>query len=219
LKRFFYFLCALVVAACSDDAGMPVASRLDEASLPGVYAGVFPCDGCPGIETTLWLRSDSRFFFRQHYPADESREASNAYSLGRWSALVDEDAIELVGEGPRRVFTRTDADTLDMRTGSTLEHRLTRKPTTTDFTETVRLTGVMQMQGNGPSFSECLTGYLVPVSQRGDFSRFRHQYRSAVGRGKPAFVEFDGRFSWSDEHALQSLTIERFVTIKVNGSC
>jgi hypothetical protein len=68
--------------------------------LPGTYAGVFPCEGCPGIASTLWLRSDGRFFFRQRYPADNAREAMDAYSLGRWSSIADDRAIELRGAGP-----------------------------------------------------------------------------------------------------------------------
>ena len=219
-QRLLCFLCVLLaVVACSDDSEQPATAGLDVAALPGVYAGVFPCDACAGIDVTLWLRADNRFFFRQRYPADDVHEASNAYSFGRWAARSGEGAIELQGEGPRRIFESLDAATLRMRTVSELEHRLTRQPATTDFTETVRLAGVMQMPASGPSFSECLTGYVVPVSQRGDYARFRHQYRSAGGRGKPVFVEFDGRFSWSTDHELQSLTIERFITIKVDGSC
>jgi len=165
------------------------------------------------------LRSDGRFFLRQHYPAGEAREASNAYSLGRWSALVDEGVIELVGEGPRRTFEGAGAETLLLRTHSALEHRLTRQPAITEFTDTIRVTGVMQIQGDGASFSECLTGYVIPVSKRGEFARFQHQYRSVIARGKPAFVEFNGRFSWSAEDSPQSLTIEKFVTIRADGTC
>ncbi|MDA0705319.1 MAG: hypothetical protein O2907_10090 [Proteobacteria bacterium] len=52
-----------------------------------------------------------------------------------------------------------------------------------------------------------------------DVSRFQHQYRSAGGKGKPAFVEFEGRFAWSIDHSPQALIIEHFVTIKANGRC
>lgn len=219
LKRLVCLVYVLATVACSNDAETPAVATLNQAALPGVYAGVFPCDGCAGIEVSLWLRSDARFFFRQHYPADQTREASNAYSFGRWHAVVDGDAIELVGEGPRRTFESAGTESLLMRTHSTLEHRLTRQPATTDFTDIIRVTGVMQLQGDGASFSECLTGYVVPVSKRGEFARFQHQYRSVIAKGKPAFVEFDGRYAWSAEGAPQSLTIEKFVTIRADGSC
>jgi hypothetical protein len=219
LNRLCISLGLLLIGACSDDVEAPATTTLNEAVLPGIYAGVFPCDVCAGIDASLWLRADHRFFLRQRYLADGNNEAKSVYSFGRWIARAGESAIELNGEGPRRIFDSVDTETLLMRTASPLEHRLGRQPETTDFTETIRMAGVMQMPASGPSFSECLTGYVVPVSQQGDFARFRHQYRSVVGRGKPAFVEFDGRFTWSDEHALQALIIDRFLTIKVDGSC
>ncbi|MDH4126789.1 MAG: copper resistance protein NlpE N-terminal domain-containing protein [Gammaproteobacteria bacterium] len=219
LSRIFIVLFLALAAACSNKVNAPVSAVPNNAVLPGVYAGIFPCDGCEGIEATLWLRADGRFFFRQRYPSDDAHEARTAYSYGRWEPLVDEAAIELRGEGPLRTFESPDAKTLLMRTYSELEHRLTRQSTATDFGEIIRVRGVMQLQGDGASFTECLTGYVVPVSQRGEFPRFRHQYRSAVVSGKPAFVEFDGRYSWSADHAPQSLTIEKFVTVKADGGC
>lgn len=219
LQRFCVVSIIFLAGGCGEDRVETGPKTLPDAPEPGVYAGVFPCDGCPGIATTLWLRADGRFFFRQHYPADDIREATDAYSLGRWSSLVDEPAIELRGKGPVRTLVRVDADTLVMRTDSDLPHRLSRDPTTTDFTETIRMTGTMRMRGDAVSFAECLTGLVAPVSRNGDFARFRHQYRSLVASGEPAFVELDGRFSWSADHALASLLIERFITIKAGGTC
>jgi uncharacterized lipoprotein NlpE involved in copper resistance len=219
LNRLFIFLVIVLIGGCSDDHDGDAPTELAEASLPGTYAGVFPCDGCPGIASTLWLRSDGRFFFRQQYPAVNAREATDAYSLGRWSSIADERAIELQGAGPGRRFVRMDRDTLVMRTDSDLEHRLTRDPTTSDFSAAIRMFGMMRMVGDSASFRECSTGFVAPVSNGGDFARFRHQYRSAVGRGEPAYVELEGRFSWSGDGTLKSLTIERFVTVKSNEAC
>jgi len=219
LNRLLIILVIVLVGGCSDDRYGDSPVELPEASLPGTYAGVFPCEGCPGIASTLWLRSDGRFFFRQRYPADNAREAMDAYSLGRWSSITDDRAIELRGAGPRRTFVRLDRDTLLMQTDSNLEHRLTRDPATTNFSATIRMVGMMRMIGDSASFTECLTGFVAPVSKGGDFARFRHQYRSAVGRSEPTYVELEGRFSWSGDGTLKSLTIERFVTVKANGAC
>jgi hypothetical protein len=90
---------------------------------------------------------------------------------------------------------------------------------TTDFSATIRMSGMMRMLGDSASFTECSTGYVVPVRKGGDFARFRHQFRSATRRGEPAFVELEGRFSWSGDGTLKSLTIERFVTVKTNRAC
>jgi hypothetical protein len=208
-----------LLGGCSGGTDRDSAAELAEASLPGVYAGEFPCDGCPGIIATLWLRKDSRFFFRQRYPADDSREAMDAYNLGRWSTIADSRVIELRGAGPRRTFMRMDRDTLLMQTDSDLEHRLTRDPTKPDFSATIRMVGMMRMLGDNALFTECLTGFVAPVSKGGDFARFRHQYRSAGGRSEPTYVELEGRFSWLGDGTLKSLTIERFVTVKTDGAC
>jgi len=143
----------------------------------------------------------------------------DAYSLGRWSSIADERTIELRGAGPRRSFMRVDRDTLVMRTDSDLEHRLTRDPAMTDFSATIRMEGVMRMRGDSASFTECLTGFVAPVSKGGDFARFRHQYRSADRRSETIFVELEGRFYWSGDGSVKSLTIERFITVKANGAC
>jgi len=219
LNRLFIFLVIVLIGGCSDDHDSDAATELPEDLLPGTYAGVFPCDGCPGIASTLWLRSDGRFFFRQQYPSDNAREATDVYSLGRWNSVADEHAIQLIGAGPTRTFLRLDRDTLVMRTDSNLEHRLTRGPMTTDFPATIRMSGMMRMLGDSASFTECSTGYVAPVRKGGDFARFRHQFRSAAGRGEPAYVELDGRFSWSGDGTLKSLTVERFVTVKTDRAC
>jgi hypothetical protein len=209
----------VLVAGCSDDRDSDSIEALPEATLPGVYTGVFPCAGCPGISSTLWLRSDRGYFFRQQYAADDAREAMDAYSLGRWRVVADDRMIELRGAGPRRTFTRLDRDTLIMWTNSDLEHRLTRDPTAPEFSATVRLMGMMRVLGDSVSFTECLTGLEAPVSKGGDFAAFRHQYRSAGRSSEPTVVELEGRFSWSGDGTPKLLTIERFITVKANGAC
>jgi len=219
LKRVLLLFVIVIVSSCGGDHDSNNVAELPDESLPGVYSGVFPCEGCAGIATTLWLRADGRFFFQQRYPAEDSHDAMDAYNLGRWSFVGDDRAIELVGAGPARTFMRLDRDTLVMRTDSELEHRLTRDPGAAEFSATIRMAGTMRMRGGSASFTECLTGFIAPVSKGGDFARFLHQYRSVGGPRKPAYVEFEGRFFWSGDGTLKSLTIERFVTVKANGAC
>lgn len=219
LNRLLVLLVAILLSSCGDGPDSDSPQELPETSLPGVYTGVFPCDGCPGITTTLWLRSDGRFFFRQQYPAGDAREAMDAHNLGRWNWIDDGAAIEVRGAGPMRTFTRSDRDTLLMRTNSDLEHRLNRGASKNGFSGTIRMVGTMRVHGQNAVFTECLTGYVTPVSKGGDFERFRHQYRSAGSRGKATFVELEGRFSWSADDSPKSLTIERFITVKTSGDC
>jgi hypothetical protein len=218
-NRLLILLAIFLLVGCSDEQGSRPAADLRPASLPGVYAGVFPCQGCPGIATTLWLRSDGRFFFEQRFAADDAREAMNTYGLGRWRVVADHSTIELRGDGPARIFTRLDRDTLVMRTASDLEHRLTRDARSPEFSATIRVLGMMRQPGDKVMFTECLSGLVAPVSKGGDFARFWAQYRRAGRSGKPAFVELEGRYSWSEDGTVKSLTIERFITVKTSGAC
>lgn len=218
-NRFLILFVTALLAGCGEDPDTDTSAALPEASLPGVYSGVFPCEGCPGIATTLWLRADGRFFFRQRYLADDAGDEIDVYSLGRWESSDEDRAIKVAGGGPERTFVRPNQDTLVMQTESELEHRLTRDPNASEFSATIRMAGIMRMRGGSMSFSECLTGFSAPVSKGGDFARFRHQYRSIGGPKKPTYVEFEGRFLWSPEGAPRSVTIERFITVKEDGSC
>jgi len=217
--RLALLVVTVLVGACSNDRGSDAPTGMPEAPLPGVYAGEFPCDGCAGITSTLWLRTDGRFFFSQHYAADNTGQPTAIYSLGRWSATAGDRVIELRGSGPKRVFMRAAQDTLLMQTDSDLEYRLNRDAKTVDFTDTIRMVGTMRVFDDGASFTECLTGLVAPVSKGGDYARFRHQYRIAAEPGEPTYVELEGRFTWSDDDAPTSLTIEHFITVKANGRC
>ena len=218
--HFLLLFFIVLVGGCGSDRSDDTAEQPSDAALPGVYAGVFPCDGCPGIESTLWLRNDGRYFFRQQYPANEVRAAMDAYSLGRWSFLSAAGTVELKGEGPGRVFLRTDRHTLIMQTASSLEHRLTRDASAAEFSATIRMTGMVRLTGGGAAlFTECLTGYVASVRNSGEFTRLVHQLRRAVQRGEPAYAELEGRFSWSRDGKVNSLAIERLISVKPGESC
>lgn len=217
LKRLLIVAITFLIGGCGGDSMSPADSR--DASLPGVYSGTFPCRNCPGIQTTLWLRSDGRFFMRQRYPEDTDSEEVTTYNLGRWSWFAGHEILELRGAGPKRSFRYPDTGTLIMGTDSDLEHRLSRERTTPNFTSTIAMSGTMSFRGDSASFTECLTGLAAPVEKGGDFARFQRQYRNANVHGKPAFVEFEGRFIWSGNGSLKSVIIERFKTVKDGRAC
>ena len=211
---------ALLLGACGDshDATPEAAPA---AALPGVWAGVFPCDNCPGIDVTLWLRPDKRFFIEQRYAAmaGEDGGPTTAYGLGRWRWNPEERTLILDGAGPDRIFERRGGDTLLMRTVSPVEHRLRRNAVVPAFSSTVRLSGVAWRQGDTYVFEECLTGYELPLNTGGDYTRFRRQYRSVVARGAAAPVEFEGRITWAADNTPATFRIERFITIRTEGGC
>ena len=217
-SRIGTVLVAVLLGGCGDDDGARPA-LVPDVSLPGVFSGVFPCDGCPGIRTTLWLRPDGRCFLQQHYPADNDREAMDAYSLGRWRRTGDDGTVELGGAGPRRSFTPEDMDALLMQTESPLEHRLIRDPATPPFTASIRMAGMMRLSGGTASFTECWTGFVAPIGKSREYTRLLHQFRSTAARGQPAYVELEGRFSWSDTGAPKAIIIDRFVTVRSGETC
>lgn len=219
LVRLLFLAVAAVLAACGDKPEEEAPPAIPLATLPGVYAGTFPCDGCPGIGTTLWLQSDGRFFLRQSYPENNERDAFNAFNLGLWRWDNDKQYLVLTGAGPVRTFTRPEADSLLMQVGSEAEHRLRRDPAAPNFVSRAPLAGTMRVQDKSASFTECLTGISVPVDRGGDYRRFILQYRSKAQRGVPAYVELEGRFSWTAEGEPKSLIIDRFVSIKPDGGC
>jgi hypothetical protein len=133
--------------------------------------------------------------------------------------MADIGALELRGAGPIRTFSYPDQNTLIMHTESDLEHRLSREPTTSNFTSTIAMSGLMSMTGSSATFTECLTGFSAPVDKVGDFARFQRQYRSVGGQGKPVYVEFDGRFSWAADGSLKAFAIERFMTVRKGRTC
>jgi uncharacterized lipoprotein NlpE involved in copper resistance len=206
-------------AGCSNEQDSRPVVALPPASLPGVYHGIFPCDGCAGIPTTLWLRPDGRFFFRQRYPLEATGSVDDVYSLGRWDWSADEGVVELIGAGPVRAFSRPDRDVLILRTMSGHQHRLNRDPAAPEFTASMRLSGMTQMLGDDVVFTECLTGLEAPIRKGGDFPRFHHQVRSVNRLREPVPVEIEGRFTWADDGAPQSVSIERFITIRDDEAC
>lgn len=207
------------MTGCGDSSESETPAGTPISSLPGVYAGQFPCVNCPGISAALWLRPDGRYFIRQRYLADENDEETIAYGLGRWTWVEADRTVVLAGEGPPRVFKWPARDTLIMQTESDLEHRLARDPAEPDFTSSIRMTGTMRRSGESMVFTECLTGLETPVKKGGDYPRLLHQYRSAPARGGGAFVELEGRFAWSEDGAPVSLTIDRFVTVRTSAAC
>jgi hypothetical protein len=212
---------ALAAGCNGDDEEEPVPDAPPPETLPGAWAGVFPCDNCPGIGTTLWLRADGRFLMEQQYPAGENdgEDAFTAHGLGRWHWEAEARQLVLAGRGPERVFERPDPDMLLMRSDSPLEHRLERNGSAGDFPVTIRMTGNARQAGEGFAFTECLTGYTVPMEKGGDYSRFARQFPNVVSRGADAPVELDGRFTWGADGAPVSLRVVRLVTIRASGGC
>jgi len=212
-------LTAALVTACGEEAVEDTQQPKSVESIPGVYAGVFPCDGCEGIEATLWLRTDGTFFLGQRYAATVDRDVMDVFSLGKWQAIAAGHEIELTGKGPVRTLARSSDDILDLQTGSSLPHQLLRNESLTGIDDPIRMEGNVRLGSNGAVFTECLTGLAAPVSESGDYRRFLHQLRGAGTSDRTVPVELTGRFSWANDGGPQAFIINRFETIKPDRDC
>jgi len=208
-----------LVAGCGGEASERSAPRFSPPAgpAPAVYRGLFPCEDCPGIETTLWLRSDHTFFWRQRYLGDAGEPLMTTHNLGRWEA-DSEGALVLRGSGPPRRLVADAPDALVLETPSRSTHRLSLDSDAGAFTDPIRIEGVAVVENGAAVLTECRTGLAAPAGGA-DMRRFLRQYRSLGYRGKPAFIEVEAVLEWSDDGTLRSFAVDRFVTIKPGRAC
>jgi len=201
------------------------------ATLPGVYTGQLPCSNCVAIAATLWLRADGSFFLRQEFtdagnstaatPVTTSRDDSVIYSLGRWQ--WDEIAAEAVlrGAGPERRLAVLDAERLQLRVTSPVEHLLTRDGSTPPFSDRLTLDGESAVTERGATFTECLTGLDLVVTESGAYRELRRQHRRMNPKGKVALTTIEGHLVTVTHGSATSeqLVVDQFVTMKPGTPC
>lgn len=200
-------------------------------SLPGVYAGEFPCSNCAAIAATLWLRPDGGFVLRQRFveaPQNGAAAAAPAapaapaatFGLGRWS--WDEHAAQLVlrGAGPERRLLAQTSDRLQLLVASPIEHALARDPHAPPFTDRLVLDGESAVAESGATFKECLTGLTFAVAEASAYRELRRQHRRLNPRGRVSLTTVEARLvPAADDTATEQLVIERFVTMKPGTPC
>ena len=195
-------------------------------TLPGVYAGRFPCSNCSAIDATLWLRDDGRFFLRQTF-ADEDGIAEpstpSSYALGRWR--WEEHAAEaiLYGAGPDRHLAVLDANHLRLLVASPVEHLLTRDPAKPPFADRLALDGESSVGEEGIVFKECLTGLRFVVADAGAYKELRRQHRRLNPPDNVALTQIEGHLgpvpSAHDTTTSEVLVVDRVITLKPDTAC
>lgn len=212
-------VCTALLAACGDDPIQEVTSESipEPAWLRGAYSGTFPCVDCPGIETSLWLRADGRFFYRQNYLAAEEQAAARAfYAMGHWRWDELAGLLALERDGPTRWFEPVAENTLRFQTTAQPDHVLLRQDVEPPFEYIVTLEGEYQ-SAKVQRLTECRTGLSLAIVEKGEGRRIRRQYRS-MPRGQPIIAVVEGRILTANDGSL-SLSIQRLVTLKPGERC
>ena len=197
------------------------------AGIAGVYSGEFPCSNCAKIDATLWLRPDGRFVLRQRSQDDAATSGPNtpqaqsaAYGLGRWS--WDDIAAQLVlrGAGPERRLTVRDAEHLELRVASPLEHVLARDHAAPVFRDRLPLDGESAVTASGATFKECLTGLEFPVVvDAGAYQQLRRYHRTMNARGKVALTAVEGHLVSGGATTSERLVVDTVISLKPGTSC
>lgn len=217
MRTVYALALGVLLFGCGGPGAGPTAPENAVPSLAGVYQGTFPCADCPGIEATLWLRADGRFFSRRSY-VDDPEAGPDGYNSGRWRVEPD-GRIVVDGAGPDQVLTRRGPNRLELVTHSRLEHVLSRLEPAPAFADRFQVRAVAEQRGDGYVVTHCSTGLKVPLATGGDFPAFRRQFRSLGRRGEGVYIEFEGRFTWAGNGAPEALHIDRFSTVKRDSSC
>ena len=220
-------LLAALQGGCGRGSGETEPGTPMPAGVAGVYAGEFPCSNCARIDATLWLRPDGRFFLRQRLVDDAVTSGANSpqtptatYGLGRWS--WDDIAAQLVlrGGGPERRLTVRDAEHLELRVASPIEHVLARYHAEPDFKDRLPLDGESAVTANGATFKECLTGLEFPVVvDAGAYQQLRRYHRTMNARGKVALTAVEGHLVSGGATTSERLVVDTVISLKPGTSC
>jgi hypothetical protein len=219
---------AVALAGCGGHSGGETAAGATTpmpSTLPGVYAGRFPCSNCSAIVATLWLREDGRFFLRQVLSDEDTTNATKrdapAYALGQWR--WDEHAAEavLAGAGPDRRLAVDAARQLRLLVASPTPHLLLRDPAAPPFTDRLTLDGESSVTEKGATFRECLTSLQLGVADAGAYRELRRQHRRLNPRGKVALTRVEGHLATATDGETTSevLVVDRVVTLKPGTPC
>jgi copper homeostasis protein (lipoprotein) len=211
---------ALLLSACGEnDAGSGNAPPFDPTTLPGIYAGTFPCGNCPGIDVRLWLRNDGVFFMRQDYRATDEDPVERVHALGHWAWDSAAPALVLRGQGPERRFSYEEP-LLKMHTLGE-QPVLERDDGAGPFSDRLPLQGEYVSAGDGVgTFSECVTGLRLRVNDDARGRDLRRRHRAVSPADRPALVSIDAHLAESaSTPADEVLIVDRFVALQPGSDC
>jgi uncharacterized lipoprotein YbaY/heat shock protein HslJ len=210
------------VASAREARAAPSAATL--GALPATFTGDLPCADCPALRYTLNLFADGAFYLREFY---EGRNAPPRYDIGRWMLSSDGVIVQLAGGRDAPVRLRiVDADTLRLLAPDGTERPpaprpwLVRREEFQPISPELAMSGMVRVDGDSVSFTECLTGQRWPVDAEGDAAKLRAAVSAPQGAAaRPVLVSLEGALSPAGAGAAPTLRVMRVISAWPGRSC
>ncbi len=82
MKPYFVFLTVMLLLAACTTSQQTQKTQIEPISMAGLYTGLLPCDGCPGIEVELELKDDFTFIETSTF---QERDVRPITVYGKWN--------------------------------------------------------------------------------------------------------------------------------------
>ncbi len=163
----------LLVAACGNEQTSDTkhSTSADTSAVvhiaakwPGYYTDTLPCADCPGIETSLWIRSDSSFVLQQRYL---DRDTIPRGLVGQWHVVRDLLTVGNAGDKPE-FYRYTDegllmVDEMGATFDTQLDYSLDKLADEIgDAIPRMRLAGTFTYMADAQSFLPCGVRFSIP---------------------------------------------------------
>jgi uncharacterized lipoprotein NlpE involved in copper resistance len=210
------FLAGALLASCATPETPADTSGADSTQVgadtvamatgwPGYYTGTLPCADCPGIETSLWVRSDSTFVLQQLYV---DRDSVPSGTIGQWHVV--NNMLTIGQDGDKPDFWRStikgieEVDEMGQPFDGGLNYTLEKLADGIgDAIPRMHLVGTFTYVADAQSFKPCWSHYTWPCAAGMDMGEeegeplvtftnveLQQAYRKAVKKaGEPWVVE------------------------------
>jgi copper homeostasis protein (lipoprotein) len=208
-------IASLTLAACGESGShSEPAPAVDLSTLPGVYAGVFPCQNCPGIDARLWLRPDGAFFMRQDHRAAEGVDVERTHAFGRWAWDAGGGELVLRGRGPERRFHYAERALRMLVPG--VPHVLERDEAPLPFTDRVTFEGQYESSAGSGTVTECATGLRFAVRDDASGRNLRRRHRGISPANHAVWVSIEAHLVFGP---AEILAVDRVLAMRPSHDC
>ena len=211
---------------------LPAVGEPFPGTLPASFSGDLPCADCPGIRHIVELHPDNVFVYRMTYLGrGEDGKGRSIDDIGRWTISDDGRVLTLHGDREARaLFAVTDGRALrkldleGREIESSLNYDLVRAARFEPIEAQRLMRGMYSYMADAGLFSECSTGWRLPVAMEADNVTLERGYRAAQrAPGEPVLVTLEGRIAMRppmEGAGLQrSLVPVRFVKALPGETC